>query len=191
MWQLYLGVILFGGVHLWSILMPLSRNGVRDRLGRPAFMGLYTLISLIGIALLAWAYQIGRAGPASLDQFYEPLYGAKHVAFLLILVGFILIFSNKSQSHIRQWVKHPFSVGIALWSIAHLMMNGEKAVVVMFGLFLLLALLDIVLSLARGKNPVVIPRWPHDLRGILVGVVLYLVFMFGFHPYILNIPVAG
>jgi hypothetical protein len=26
---------------------------------------------------------------------------------------------------------------------------------------------------------------------VIVGMVLYVIFLFGFHPYVLNIPVAG
>jgi uncharacterized membrane protein len=188
MWQLYLGLLLFCGTHLYSTVFPSSRDRLKSSFGEGAFKGLYSLLSALGLVLLAWAYVAGRGDGTLL---YEPLYAARHVILLLILFAFILIFSNGSQSHIRGAVKHPFSIGIALWSIAHLMMNGEPAVVGIFGGFLVVALADLVFSFARGKVPRFEPRWSHDLRGIAVGVILYLVFAFGFHTYVLNVPVAG
>lgn len=190
MWKLYLGVLLFGGAHLLSVLLPATRDGLKSRIGENAFKGLYSLVALAGLVFLAMAYLAGRSGPASLDSFYVPVDSARHIMMLLVFIGFMLIFANGSKGYIRLWLKHPFSIGIALWSFGHLLVNGEKAVVVIFGLFFVLAILDLVLSLARGKIPVHEPNWKHDLRAVVVGIVVYLVFMLGFHPYVLNIPVV-
>ena len=189
MWQLVLGVVLFVGPHLWSILLPAQRDAVKTRWGEARFKFTYLAVSLVGILLFAWAYQLGRSGPATLDMLYEPLVGARHFAMLLILAGFILIFANGSQSHIRRLFKHPFSMGIVLWSLAHLLVNGETAVVVIFASFLLVAALDVIMSFASAKMPVFEPKWSHDVRSVVVGLVLYAAFLLGFHPYILNVPV--
>jgi uncharacterized membrane protein len=190
MFLLILGVLLFAGPHLFSLLLPSGRAALMNRFGEGPYKGLYSLASLAGLGLLGLAYWQGRAGPASLDVFYTPWDEGRHFILLLVLLGFILIFSNKSQGYITKVVRHPFSVGVALWSIAHLLANGERAVVVIFGMFLVLAVLDVVVSTARGKPGTFEPKWTHDLRGLVVGVVLYLVFAFLFHPYVLNIPVV-
>lgn len=191
MWQLWVGVVLFGGMHLFSILFPARRNAVKAAMGVGVYMGLYTLISLVGVVFLALGYLSGRAGPNALSMVYEPWYGGRHVMMLLVLVGFILIFANGSKAHIRRWVGHPFSVGVILWSTGHLLVNGETAVVVIFAMFLVLSVFDVVLSVARGKWPTHEGNAMHDARAIAVGVVLFLIFAFGFHPYVLNIPVIG
>jgi uncharacterized membrane protein len=188
MWQLYLGMFLFCGTHLFSTVLPSSRDRLKARLGEGAYKGAYSVLSVAALVLMGWAYVAGRGEGVLL---YEPWYEARHVALLIVLIAFILIFSNGSLGHIRGTVKHPFSIGIVLWSIAHLMMNGEPAVVGIFASFLVVAIADIVFSFARGKIPRFEPRLAHDLRGIAVGVVLYLVFAFGFHPYVLNVPVTG
>ena len=53
-----------------------------------------------------------------------------------------------------------------------------------------LALLDIVLSTVRGKVPDYRPEIRSDIIAIVVGVILYLVFLLGFHPYILGKPIV-
>jgi hypothetical protein len=30
-----------------------------------------------------------------------------------------------------------------------------------------------------------------DIRAVIIGLVLYAVFLFGFHPYVLGVPVVG
>ncbi len=191
MWKLWLGVLLFGGVHLFSMFQPEARSRLIARFGENGYKGLFSLVSVLGLVLLGMAYYAGRSGPASLDMFYAPVEEARHIATLLIFAGFIFIFANQTKGYIRRTVKHPFSLGIILWSVGHLLMNGEKAVVVIFALFLVVAIANIVLSLARGKMPAHEPNWKHDLRAIVVGVVLFFVFALGFHPYVLNIPVLG
>jgi uncharacterized membrane protein len=188
---LWLGILLFFGPHFYSVLMSDHRTATRHSFGEKRFKGLYALVSLAGIILMAVGYVAGRNEPGGVEQFYEPWFGARHAAMGLILIGFILIFSNQTKGYIRATLKHPFSIGVAFWSIAHLLVNGEKAVVVIFGAFLILSVLDVILGLARGKVAAFAPNWKHDLRGLIVGLVLYLVFMFGFHPYILGVPVVG
>jgi uncharacterized membrane protein len=183
---LVLGVLAFGLPHALSILFPGSRNNIKLRLGEGLYKGVYSLLSLAGIGSFVWAYHIAP----SESVLYEPAYALRHPLMLVILLAFILIFSNNSKGHIRSWLKHPFSIGIGLWSISHLLLNGETAVVVIFATLLTLAVLDVVFSLARGKNAVFEPSWKYDLRGVAVGVVLYLVFLFGYHPYVLGVPVV-
>jgi hypothetical protein len=50
--------------------------------------------------------------------------------------------------------------------------------------------LDIVLSTMRGKLPHHEPQLKSDVRAVVIGVILYLVFLFGFHPYILHLPIV-
>ncbi len=189
MWKLWAGVMLFGGVHLFSLFLPGARDRLKARIGEKAYKGLYSVVSLVGVVLLAMAYLARRSGPSSLDLVYEPYYGARHLMMLLVLAGFILIFSNQSKGYISKLTHNPFSLGVVLWSFGHLLVNGETAVVVIFGLFLVLSVLDIVLSEMRGKRPTHQPNWRHDVRSLVVGVVLFFVFALVFHPYVLNIPV--
>jgi glucose uptake protein GlcU len=60
----------------------------------------------------------------------------------------------------------------------------------MFGFFLALSLLDIVVSTVRGKVPHHQPQLRSDIIAVVVGVILYLIFLFGFHPYVLNTPIV-
>jgi uncharacterized membrane protein len=184
---IYFGILLFAGPHVGSLLAPRAFADLQARWGEKAYKGLYSLASLLGIVLMGWGYVQAR-GDASL--YYEPWESGRHILLLLILLAFVLIFSNQSKGYISKFTHHPFSLGIALWSTAHLLANGEKPVVWIFGTMLIISLLDVVLGFSRGQFATHAPNWKHDLRGLIVGVGLYLVFAFVFHPYIIGIPVV-
>lgn len=191
MWKLWLGVLLFAGPHLFSTLLPAARNGLKARLGEGPFKGLYALASLAGVVLLALAYLDGRAGPNALEVYYDPPAAGRHINMLFSLAGFILLAASHGKGYIRSFVKHPMSLGMALWSTGHLLANGEKAVVVIFAMLLVVSVLDIIFSTARGKVPTHEPRLRSDIVAVVAGVAVYAVLAFGFHPYILNVPVSG
>jgi uncharacterized membrane protein len=125
------------------------------------------------------------------ENVYVPWPQARHVVMLLALVMFILLAASSGKGYIRHWLRHPMSIGIALWAGGHLLVNGERAVVWMFGTLFIVAISDLVMSLLRGKRPDYVPNARADAVAIVVGVVLYGVFLFGFHPYVLGVPVVG
>jgi uncharacterized membrane protein len=191
MWQIYLGMALFAAPHLWSSLFSASRNRLRQRWGENRYKLTYSAVSAAGVLLLARGYLAARGNSMAEVYLYHPLgYGARHYLFLVILAGFILIANTGSRSHLRLWVGHPFSLGIVLWSTAHLVANGERAVVFIFAIFLLVALVDVAVSLWRGKKPAYEPTWSYDIRGLVAGILLFLFLMLVFHPYVLGVPVA-
>jgi uncharacterized membrane protein len=188
---LYIGSLLFGGTHLFSILFPGARNGLRARLGEKPWKGLYAIVSLIGLVLMVVGYGQSRAGPATADLLYDGFYEMRHLTMLLVLVAFILIGASHGKGYLKKWLHNPMSIGIVLWSLGHLLVNGQRADVWLFGTFLVVGLADIVMSELRGKRPAHEPRLRSDIVAVIVGVVLYLVFAFLFHPYVLNVPVMG
>lgn len=187
MWKLWLGAILFAGPHLFSTLLPAVRDGLKARLGPGPWRGVYSVAVLLGVVFLTLAYRDG--GAAGVENLYLPSPGAKHITMLLALLGFILIAASHGKGYIKAFVKQPMSFGVALWSAGHLLANGEKTVVVIFGSLLLVALVDIVFSMARGKMPAHEPRLRSDIIAVVAGTLLYAVLLFGFHPYVLQVPV--
>jgi uncharacterized membrane protein len=187
--KLIIGIVLFAGVHLFVMLAPGARNAVKVRIGEGPFKGLFSLVSLVGLGLMIWGFAGSRSGPQAADWLYFPADWARHVTMLLVLIGFISVASSHGKGYIRLWLKQPMSIGIALWSGGHLLANGKRADVYLFGTFFVLAVLDIVLSTLRGKVPAYVPRIRSDVIAVVAGVVLYAIFLLWFHPYVLNLPI--
>jgi uncharacterized membrane protein len=187
---LLVGIVLFGGIHLFSMLAPASRDRMRQRMGEGPWKGIYSLVSLVGLVLIIWGFVGTRSGPEAADILYIPAPWTRHAAMLLVLLGFISLSAFHGKSHIKLWLQQPMSIGVALWAFAHLLANGRVADVVLFGFFFLIALLDIVLSTARGKIPHYEPTLRSDIIAVVVGIILYLIFLLLFHPYVVGIRIV-
>jgi uncharacterized membrane protein len=188
---IYIGALLFGGTHLISILFPGLRDRLKAGLGEKPWKGLYALFSLFGLVLMIVGYSGSRAGPATADVLYEGWYEMRHLTMLLVLLGFILVGASHGKGYLKAWLHNPMSIGIVLWAGGHLLVNGQRADVWLFAPFVAIGLADIVMSELRGKRPAHTPRLRSDVIAVIAGVVLYLVFAFLFHPYVLNVPVMG
>ena len=187
---LYIGSLLFGGSHLFSILFPGLRDSFRAQMGEKAWKALYGVVSLVGLGLMVVGYSRTRAGPAAADMLYQGFYGMKHLTMLMVLLAFILIGASHGKGYMKKWLHNPMSIGIVLWSGGHLLVNGQRSAVWLFGTFFVVGLADIVMSEIRGKRPDYIPRVRSDVLAVVIGLILYAVFLFGFHPYVLNVPVV-
>ncbi len=186
MGKLWLGVLLFAGPHLFSTLLPGARDALKAKLGPGPWRGLFSVLTLIGVVLAILAYR----DPATAENLYVPVPGAKHITMLLALIGFILIAASHGKGYIKTFVKHPMSLGVAFWSAGHILANGETSVIVIFSALLVIALCDIVFSLARSKGPTHEPRLRSDIVAVVGGTLVYGLLLFGFHPYILQVPVV-
>ena len=71
---------------------------------------------------------------------------------LLVLAGLILLVSSMIPSNTQRIVVHPQLIGVALWAVGHLLVNGDLASVILFGGFLLFALVNLVLAICLGKG---------------------------------------
>lgn len=183
------GIVIFAGEHFYSMLLPHHRDGLKLRLGEGPYKGLYSLVSLVGVGLMIWGFWTISSDPAVSDYIYVPAESMRHVTMLLVLLAFICLGAFHGKGYLKLWLRNPFSIGIVLWSFGHLLSNGRLHDILLFGTFLILAVLDIVLSTVRGKKPSHEPNVRSDVAAVITGVVLFAIFLFGFHPYVLNLPV--
>ena len=186
---IYTGIFLFAGVHLFSLLLPAMRNRLSARLGENQYKGVYSLASLLGVILIGYGYWHERNGATAGVSYYEPAEAMRHVALGLVLIAFILIASRDGKGYIRKCVRHPFSIGIALWSLGHLLANGKVYVVPIFAAFFAISVLDIALGFARGGPHQFTPQLKRDGIAVIAGLLAFAIFAYGFHPYVLDLPV--
>ncbi len=190
MTYLYLGLVLFMAPHVFSMLLPSMRDGLKARVGESAFKGIYALVSLAGVACMVIGYSSAWSTGIGTETVYDPPVWGRHATMLLVLIGFILIGASHGKGHLKLWLRNPMSIGIALWALGHLLANGTRFDVWLFGAFMVLGVLDVILSTMRGKAPSHEPRLRSDVVAVIVGVVLYAAFLLLFHPYILGVPVV-
>jgi uncharacterized membrane protein len=179
---LILGLVLFLGVHSVRVFAEGWRTQLRGRLGEQAYKGLYSVLSVLGFGLIIWGF-----GQARLQQvqLWVPPVGMRHAAALLTLVAFVLLAAAYVPGNaIKAKLHHPMVLGVKVWALAHLLANGGLAQVVLFGSFLVWAVLDFRSSRQRDRaGQVVYPsgRALPTAVTVAVGVLLWTGFAFWAH----------
>ena len=188
---LIIGLIIFLGSHSCRIFAESWRNHMIDRLGEVKWKGLYTIVSLIGLVIVVIGYGQARQNPVVL---WQPATYLIHIAILLNLVAFIFLAGSAPNNNaIRLKLKHPMILGVKVWALAHLLTNGTLADLILFGSFLLWAVLDF--RSARNR-PVhmqekAVVSTKATIIVIVSGVVLWAVFIFGLHQYLIGVSPLG
>jgi len=187
---LVLGLVLFLGIHSLRIAGDAPRAAMLSRLGEGPYKGLYSVLSLAGLVLIGQGY--GAALAAS-GMAWVPPTGLRHLTLLLVPISFVLVVSAYAPAgRIKRLARHPMVLGIALWSLGHLLANGETANVVLFGAFLLWAVADYAASLRRAPQPVSgPPSAKGDAAAVIVGGALALAFIFGLHQWLIGVSPLG
>ena len=137
---LILGLLIFLGVHSVRIFADGWRASTIARIGEKPWKGLYTLVSLIGFGLIVWGYSLARQQPVVL---WQPPVMMKHLNSLFTLAAFILLAAAYvPRNQIKARLHHPMVLAVKLWAFGHLLATAKLADVVLFGAFLLWAILD-------------------------------------------------
>jgi len=188
MTPLIAGLVLFLGLHSVRIVAEPWRESVIARIGRNPWRAVYSIVSLAGFALLVWGYGQARLDPVVV---WSPPAWTRHVTSLLVLPAFVLIVAgNMRGTRIKAAVGHPMLLGTKLWAAAHLVSNGMLADIVLFGSFLVWAIVDYASSRRRDRAAgVVYPPGSRgrDLLAILAGTVAWFVFGWWLHGPLIGV----
>lgn len=163
------GLILFLGLHLLPAL-PGVRMAFVQRLGDAGYKGAFSLLSVFGLALVIGGYATGAPGPRLFASSPAAIASAPYAMTL----SFILLAAAKLPGYIRHVLKHPMLIGLAIWAAVHLLANGDTRGTLLFGGFLLYALLDLVSVIARGAGKHFTPSARNDLLAAAIGVIVAL-----------------
>lgn len=180
-----LGIALFFGIHSISIFaLPLrDKLAAKSPLGWKAF---YALVSLAGLVLLVSGYGELRQAPSVL--YVAPAW-LHHVAALLLLPTFIFFLAPYFPGKIKNTLKNPQLIAVKTWALAHLLVNGTVADLILFGSFLAWAVAGTISMKRRPQRPV--PGAPasaaNDVILIVLGLALYCVMALWLHPMLIGV----
>lgn len=190
---LILGLLLFLGIHSVRIFAEPWRTRVIAARGENSYKGLYAVVSLVGLVLIVIGYGQTRLNPVFL---WNPPIAMAHVASLLTLIAFVLLAAAYVPgNHIKSAVGHPMVLGVKVWAFAHLLANGRLGDVVLFGSFLLWAVLDYVNSRRRDRELGIVPvsqqGIARDAITVVAGVIAWLVFAMWLHLWLIGVSPFG
>ncbi len=199
MTQLILGLILFLGVHSVRIWADGWRNQTIEAYGEKVFKGVYALVSILGFYLLVVGYGEARLQTVAL---WNPPIFTKHISMLLMLLSSILLMATYiPRNHFKMRLKHPMVLSVKVWALSHLLANGNLADLVLFGSFLIWAVLNFRSARARDRAHVEnsdaneeAPRKPNLLATLIAlfgGMGLWAVITFVLHAKIVGVAPLG
>jgi len=189
---LILGLLMFLGMHSTRIFAEGWRSQVIARRGEGAWKGLYTVVSLVGFGLIIWGYGQARLAPQVL--WASPVW-TRHLASLLVLVALVLLAAAYVPGNaIKSRLHHPMVLGVKVWALAHLLANNTVADLLLFGGFLVWAVLDF--RSARQRDRAAGTVYPAGRAGATVltvglGVLLWAVFAFWLHTLLFGVRPFG
>ena len=128
--------------------LPTVRSRIVNKIGESAFSGVYSLIAVACIVVMVWAFN-----RVPQDFLWVPGPGLRHIPALLMPLALLLVvsgmltpnpatFGQEGQlqaptpaSGIVRVTRHPFLWGTILWSVAHVLANGDIGSLMFFGGF--------------------------------------------------------
>ena len=190
---LVLGLAIFLGTHAFTMARA-PRAALISRLGEGPYKGAYSLVSLLGIVLIAVGF--GRYRAAGYIDVWNPPVWTRHLALLLMWPAWVMVVAAYLPGRIKRTLKHPMLAGVKLWALAHLLANGDLGSILLFGSILAWAVLARI-SVKRRRDevrdhggPVAEPAgWRNDVLALAIGTILWFAFARWLHPLLIGVPV--
>lgn len=190
---LIIGLALFLGVHSVRIFAEGWRMRQLQLHGEGVYKGVYSVLSMLGFALIIYGFGVARENPVVLWTVPVAL---RHVAALLVLLAFVLLAAAYVPGNaIQARVHHPMVLAVKTWALAHLLTTGRLETVVLFGAFLLWAVLNFSAArrrdrLATGAAAKSVSKSATALA-LLLGIGAYAVFAVLLHGLLIGIRPLG
>lgn len=179
--------LLIGGLVLWTLahyfkrLMPAQREALGN-----AGKGLVAVAILASLLMMIFGYRWAEFIPV----WYPPAF-LVHVNNLLMLVAVFVYGMSATKGRLRGKLRHPQLIAVKIWAVAHLLVNGDLASIILFGGLLLWAGGSVALinRAETWERPEPGPA-KKDVLLVVITLVLYGV-MTGIHAWLGVWPFPG
>jgi uncharacterized membrane protein len=132
---LILGIVLWIGGHVFKRIMPEQRAAMGK-----AGKGITAAAIVIGLVLIILGYRW-----APFIAVWSPPGFLVHVNNLLMLIAVFVYGISATTGRLRGKMRHPQLTAVKIWAVAHLLVNGHLAAIILFGSMLGWAVLEVIL----------------------------------------------
>lgn len=164
---LILGLFLWFAAHFFKRVAP----DMRARLGDPAKGGV-AVVLVVSVVLMVIGYKQTFIG----DLWYPPAF-LIHLNNLLMLLAFYLFAASGAKSKVATKMRHPQLTAFKTWAVAHLLVNGDWASVILFGGLLIWAVAEVIV-INRALPEWEPPEWKGpsaEIKAVAFGLVAFAV----------------
>ncbi len=192
MFELIAGLVLFLGVHSVRIFANHWRSAQLAQRGEAIWKLGYSALSIAGFVLIVWGYGLARQSPMVL---WPTPRGMNHLAALLTLLSFLLLVAAyMPRNAIKAKLRHPMILGVKVWALAHFLANNTLADLLLFGSFLIWAMLSFRAARQRDRQQQPVRLASNGLATaatVVVGVVAWAAFAFWGHLALIGVRPLG
>jgi uncharacterized membrane protein len=135
---LILGIILWWAAHLFKRMLPDARMALTDKLG-DASKGLFAAAIAVSVILMIFGYRM-----ADVTVLYSLPAWAGYLNNVLMIIAIFLFGVGSKGSWLGARLRHPMLISMKIWAVAHLLVNGDTASIVLFGSMLLWAVVTVI-----------------------------------------------
>lgn len=125
---LAIGLAFWSAVHFFPSVTPELRERLIDSIGPKAYRAVFSIDALTALGLVIWGYR-----SAEWIHVYDPPAWGVHANNLLMLLAVYLMGVGGAKSWLATKLRHPMLLGVVTWAVAHLLVNGDRASILLFG----------------------------------------------------------
>lgn len=187
------GLVLFLGAHAFTMSRA-PRAALIARVGEGPYKIGYSLVSLLGIVLIAYGFGAYRRD--GWIEVWSPPVWTRHLSLILVWAAFVCVTAAYLPGRLKGALKHPMLAGVKIWALSHLLANGDLGSILLFGSILAWAVMARI-SVKRRRDevrdhagPVVAPAGSrNDILAVTIGTVLWFAFARWLHPWWIGVAV--
>ncbi|MEN9759979.1 MAG: hypothetical protein RL676_1130 [Pseudomonadota bacterium] len=182
------GLVLFIATHSLRIFADGWRGQMVARMGAMPWKGLVSVVSLIGFVLMVMGYAAARQSPIVI---WTPPFWLSHLVSLVMLAAFILLIAAYiPRNGIKARLGHPMVISVKIWALAHLLVNGTVADLLLFGALLIWAVMSFRAARQRDRREGAVRAKGEllmTLITVVVGALAWVWFVFQGHAWLIGV----
>lgn len=171
---LVLGIVLWTAAHLFKRLAP----DLRASMGKGGL-----ILTIVAVLLAGWMICAGYRS-ADFVAVYTPPAFLKHVNNLLMFFAVYAVMAWACGTKIGLKMRNPLFVAVKIWALAHLLVRGDLASIVLFGGMMAWAVISVIVLKRTGAARA--PRvWggPKAEALAILGAIALVGALGGLHGY--------
>lgn len=178
---LTLGVILWAVAHYFKRLAPDARARMGNR-GK----GLVALAIVASLLMMIFGYR-----EAAFIHVWSPPAWTVHLNNLMMLIAVFVYGMSATTGRLRGKMRHPQLTAVKIWAVAHLLVNGDLASIILFGGLLAWAVGSVILI--NRSETWVRPKPGSAKKDVLLVVITLVLFgvMTAIHAWLGVWPFPG
>ena len=182
------GLVLFIATHSLRIFADGWRGQMVARMGAMPWKGLVSVVSLIGFVLMVMGYAAARQSPIVI---WTPPFWLSHLVSLVMLAAFILLIAAYiPRNGIKARLGHPMVISVKIWALAHLLVNGTVADLLLFGALLVWGVMSFRAARQRDRREGAVRAKGEllmTLITVVVGALAWVWFVFQGHAWLIGV----